>query len=140
MSPGRVISVGATDASDARWKCAGSECYPESACSGFVSAASNYGPIVDLWAPGHNLRTAHIKCPTCERTDPKTRSGTSFSAAIVSGLVARVLQANPSQTPTQVWSRLQTDATIVTPPIDPMNGNSMLVFRAGAAACNPELP
>jgi hypothetical protein len=54
--------------------------------------------------------------------------------------VARLLQASPSLTPTGVWNRLQTDATIVSPPIDPANGNSMLVYRSGMAVCNPELP
>ena len=139
-SPGRVISVGATNASDTRWQCTGNECYPETGCSGSVSAGSNFGPIVDIWAPGHNLKSAHIKCSSCIRTHPTTKSGTSFSAAVVSGVVARMLQASPSLTPTQVWNRLQTDATLVSPPIDPPNGTSMLVFRAGTAACNPELP
>jgi subtilisin family serine protease len=139
-SPGRVISVGATNAADTRWQCAGAECYDEQGCSGNVPAASNFGPIVDIWAPGHDLESAHIKCSSCRRTDVKRRSGTSFSAAIVSGIVARMLQANSSLTPTQVWNRLQTDATIVSPPIDPPNGSNMLVFRSGSAVCNPELP
>ena len=105
-----------------------------------VPAASNYGPIVDIWAPAHNLQSAHIKCSTCRRTVVYTKSGTSFAAAIVSGVVARMLQANPSLKPSEVWSRLQTDATIVTPTIDPSTGNSMLVYRAGSAVCSPELP
>lgn len=141
LSPGRVISVGGTNASDTRWQCAGAECYYEARCpSGQVAAASNYGPIVDIWAPAHNLESAHIKCATCRRTRVTSRSGTSFSAAIVSGVVARLLQASPSLKPTQVWDRLQTDATIVAPPIDPANGNSLFVYRAGSATCNPELP
>jgi serine protease len=141
LSPGRVISVGGTNATDTRWQCAGAECYDDRNCSNVdVPAASNFGPIVDIWAPGHNLESAHIKCSTCRRTDPRRRSGTSFSAGTVSGIVARLLQASPSLTPTGVWNRLQTDATIVSPPIDPANGNSMLVYRSGMAVCNPELP
>lgn len=142
LSPGRVISVGGTKATDVRWQCTpGTDCYDEHRCgSGFVPAASNYGPIVDIWAPAHNLESAHIKCSSCRRTLATMRSGTSFSAAIVSGAVARILQANPTLKPTDVWNRLQTDATIVTPPIDPSNGNSRFVYRAGSAACNPELP
>jgi len=141
-TPGHVVSVGGTNASDARWQCVPSvDCYAEAKCGGgTVNAASNYGPIVDIWAPAHNLESAHIKCANCRRTLATARSGTSFSAAIVSGIVARMLQANPSLTPTQVWSRLQTDATVVSPAIDPSNGNSMLVYRAGGATCNPELP
>ncbi len=139
-SPGRVISVGATNASDARWQCAGNECYPETGCSGSVSAGSNFGPIVDVWAPGHNLKSAHIKCPSCFRTHPTTKSGTSFSSAVVSGVVARMLQASPSLTPTQVWNSLQTDATLVSPPIDPPSGSSMLVYRSGSTICTPQLP
>jgi large repetitive protein len=139
-SPGRVISVGGTKATDARWQCSGSECYDELGCSGKVQAASNFGPLVDIWAPAHNLQSAHIKCATCRRTSPTAKSGTSFSAAIVSGIVARLLQANPSLTPTQIWDRLQTDATVVSPPIDPSNGNSLFIYRSGNAVCNPELP
>ena len=142
LSPGRVISVGGTNATDTRWNCiVDGDCHNEPKCSpGFAPAASNYGPIVDIWAPAHNLKSAHIKCSSCVRTNPTTKSGTSFSAAVVSGIVARMLQASPSLTPTQVWNRLQTDATLVSPPIDPPNGSSMLVFRSGSAACNPELP
>jgi subtilisin family serine protease len=141
LSPGRVISVGGTNPADTRWQCSGDECYGEWYCDGKQHpAASNFGPIVDLWAPGHNLQSAHIKCSTCRRTLPSMKSGTSFAAGIVSGIVARVLQANPSLTPTQVWDRLQTDATIVSPPIDPPNGSNMLVFRSGNAICSPELP
>jgi len=140
-SPGRVISVGGTDELDARWQCAGAECYNETGCgSQGVPAGSNYGPIVDIWAPAHSLQSAHIKCASCRRTLATSKSGTSFSAAIVSGVVARILQANPSLTPAQVWTRLQTDATLVSPPIDPSNGNSMLVYRSGSATCSPELP
>jgi len=141
VSPGRVISVGGTNEADARWQCVGAECYNEKGCANQdVPAASNYGPIVDIWAPAHNLQSAHIKCSTCRRTVVYTKSGTSFAAAIVSGVVARMLQANPSLKPSEVWSRLQTDATIVTPTIDPSTGNSMLVYRAGSAVCSPELP
>jgi subtilisin family serine protease len=141
VTPGHVISVGGTNESDSRWQCAGGECYYEAKCGGGqIAAASNYGPIVDIWAPAHNLQSAHIQCASCRRTLATAKSGTSFSAAIVSGIVARMLQASPSLTPTQVWSRLQTDATVVSPSIDPSNGNSMLVYRAGSATCSPELP
>jgi len=141
LTPGHVISVGGTNETDSRWQCSGGECYYEAKCGGGqIAAASNYGPIVDIWAPAHNLESAHIQCASCRRALATARSGTSFSAAIVSGIVARLLQANPSLTPTQVWSRLQTDATVVSPAIDPSNGNSMLVYRAGSASCNPELP
>jgi subtilisin family serine protease len=141
-SPGRVISVGGTSAADVRWTCVpGVDCYNEARCgNGQVPAASNYGPIVDVWAPAHDLESAHIKCASCRRMAPTQRSGTSFSAAIVSGVVARMLQASPSLTPVQIWNRLQTDATLVSPPIDASNGNSLFVHRAGSATCNPELP
>lgn len=142
VSPGRVISVGATQEGDTRWQCSGGECYLETGCSGSLdtNGASNYGAIVDIYAPGHNIESAHILCSTCRRTLATTRSGTSFAAAVVSGLAARILQANPSFTPAQVWNQLQLDSTIVFPAIDPVNGNSMLVHRAGAPVCSPELP
>lgn len=142
VSPGRVVSVGGTQESDTRWQCSGAECFLEYGCGGQLdtNAASNFGAIVDIYAPGHNIESAHIQCSSCRRTDPTTRSGTSFSTAVVSGIVARILQANPTFTPTQVWNQLQLDATVVSPTIDPVNGNSLLAYRLGAPICSPELP
>lgn len=138
QTPGRVISAGAIQEADTRWVSSGAELYQEQSCNPNVSvnAASNFGSIVDIWAAGHNVKAAHLSSATAYRTSPTAKSGTSFSAAIVSGVVARILQANPTFTPLQVWNQLQTDATM----IPPINGNGRLVYRGGAVLCSPELP
>jgi subtilisin family serine protease len=154
VTPGHVISVGAIQEDDTRWVApplGQQEHYLEAACgcsqqcfegSCCVTGASNYGVLVDIYAPGHNIASAHIFCSTCRRTIPNTRSGTSFSAAVVSGVVARMLQANPGLTPVGVWNQLQADATHVGFDIDPAPGvfNDMIVFRQGSVTCNPQYP
>ena len=138
LTPGHVISVGGIQESDTRWISTGTERYlGETDCSNnsVAAPASNYGPIVDIWAPAHNLREAHIASASSYRTTVNLRSGTSFAAAVVSGVVARMLQANMSLTPQQVWNQLQTDATVITP----ISGNGKLVYRNGPT-CSPELP
>lgn len=147
LSPGRVISVGGIAENDARWQCRpelGGQCLMESAINDNnlfddVPAGSNYGNTVDIYAPAHNIESAHIACDTCVRGPYPERSGTSFAAPIVTGLAARLLQVEQNLTPTQVWDRLQQDASRPWP-IDDENGNSMIAYREGAAACFPEHP
>jgi hypothetical protein len=73
-SPARapsVITVGATTIGDAR------------------SDISNYGPVVDIFAPGQNV----ISCDTDSDTSTKSLSGTSMATPHVSGLVAYLISA-----------------------------------------------
>lgn len=66
---------------------------------------SNAGPCVTLFAPAKNLFLASIASANSYR-DARVRgghaSGTSFSAPIVAGFAARLLQNNPTMTPVQV--------------------------------------
>lgn len=100
-TPGRVISVGGTRADDTRWDCIHRE--PPTLCS---EPGSNFGTCVDIYAPAHNLNSASLKSPSSFREYYPLRSGTSFSAAIVSGLVAQYLEQNPSFTPEEVWNAI----------------------------------
>ena len=68
---------------------------------------SNYGSCVDIFAPGSDLVGAWFGSTDVYRSS----SGTSNAAPIVSGIVALMLQDNPSLTQSQVEERLKTNAT-----------------------------
>lgn len=83
-----AITVGATDRNDA------------------MSYFSNYGSCVDIMAPGSNIPAANMSS-----IFPMTRSGTSFSAPMVSGAVARALERQPRMTPAEASDWLITNST-----------------------------
>ncbi|KAG9223385.1 hypothetical protein PLEOSDRAFT_1095843 [Pleurotus ostreatus PC15] len=79
-SPARVpsvITVGAITISDAR------------------SSASNYGSVVDVYAPGQNIISAWIGSPTATNII----SGTSPAASFVAGLVAYLISVHGNLSP-----------------------------------------
>ncbi len=98
-SPARTpdaITVGATTLTDAR------------------SSFSNFGPCVDIFAPGSSITSSwHLGDAATN-----TISGTSMASPHVAGAVALYLGANPEATPAQVASVLTTIATpgVVTSP------------------------
>ncbi|HZI48834.1 MAG TPA: S8 family serine peptidase, partial [Pyrinomonadaceae bacterium] len=77
------------------------------------SRDSNFGPFVDLFAPGMGIMSAS----NLDRNgngvfdDTIFDSGTSISAAHVTGVVARVLQAQPDLTPAAVQGAIKNCAT-----------------------------
>lgn len=117
-----VITVGGTDINDNRYQCA--------ACDA-TERGSNVGPCVDVYAPARNIHGAHIASPTAYRdqqvwvdqlkqefpgsypnlTTEVTSTGTSFSAPVVSGIAARLLQMFPTMTVRQVWDNIHDNAT-----------------------------
>lgn len=91
ISPAHVhdaITVGAVNNSDTR--------------AGF----SNFGSVVDLFAPGVDILSAGIASDTAMQVD----SGTSMAAPHVSGVAALYLQRNPRATPATVQLALTMNA------------------------------
>jgi subtilisin family serine protease len=84
-----IISVGASDRSELR------------------ASYSNFGTCVDLFAPGSDLVGAWVGSTTTYRSS----SGTSNAAPIVSGIVATMLQREPTLTQQQAEQRLVANAT-----------------------------
>ncbi|MFI5945232.1 S8 family peptidase [Streptomyces uncialis] len=92
FSPARVteaLTVGSTTNTDAR------------------SSFSNYGTVLDLFAPGTSITSAWNTTDTATNTI----SGTSMAAPHVAGAAALYLQANPNATPAQVSAALVSAAT-----------------------------
>ncbi|MDI3097724.1 S8 family serine peptidase [Streptomyces sp. AN-3] len=91
-SPARVteaITVGATTSSDAR------------------ASYSNYGSVLDIFAPGSSITSAWNSGDSATNTI----SGTSMASPHVAGAAALHLADNPSATPAQVASALTSAAT-----------------------------
>jgi subtilisin family serine protease len=92
FSPARVttaITVGSTDRNDAR------------------SSFSNFGSVVDVFAPGRDITSAWNTSDTATNTI----SGTSMATPHVAGVVARYLQGNFNVTPAQVEAAIKSNAT-----------------------------
>jgi subtilisin family serine protease len=68
---------------------------------------SNYGPCVDLFAPGVDITSDWFTT----RTATETISGTSMASPHVAGAVALYLQAHPGATPATVASAVRKMAT-----------------------------
>jgi len=84
-----AYTVGATTSSDAR------------------TTFSNYGPCVDIFAPGQGITSAWVGGTTATNTI----SGTSMSAPHVAGVAALYLQGNPKASPQQVYDSISEYST-----------------------------
>jgi aqualysin 1 len=92
-SPARVgeaITVGSTTSSDSR------------------SSFSNYGSVVDIFAPGSSIRSAWYTTDTATAT----LSGTSMASPHVAGVAARYLQGNTTASPATVRNAIVNAATL----------------------------
>jgi hypothetical protein len=109
-----VITVGATDE------------------TGDMALYSNYGPAVEISAPGGGLFTGVLSTSNTGTTVPASDSyashmGTSMAAPHVSGVVSLMLSRNPHLTPGQVLEILQDTARPF-----PEYGLCALFFSCGA--------
>jgi aqualysin 1 len=92
QSPARVneaITVGATTQSDAR------------------SSFSNFGSVVDIFAPGSSILSSWYT----SNSATATLSGTSMASPHVAGVAARYLASTPGATPAQVRNEIVNNAT-----------------------------
>jgi hypothetical protein len=71
--------------------------------SDLVSLSSNFGPCIDLYAPGEDVPGSSVDTP-----DKIMKSGTSVSAAIVAGVVATYRDANPRWSAVRIRQRMKT--------------------------------
>ncbi|MDB4950421.1 MAG: Aqualysin 1 [Gemmatimonadetes bacterium] len=86
---GEAITVGATTSTDAR------------------ASYSNYGPCVDVFAPGSSITSTWYTSTTATNTI----SGTSMASPHVAGVAALYLQGNPTASPATVASAIVSTAT-----------------------------
>jgi len=92
-SPARVaaaITVGSSTINDAR------------------SSFSNFGSVVDIFAPGSSILSAWRTSDTATAT----LSGTSMASPHVAGVAARFLQSNPTASPATVRNEIVNQATL----------------------------
>ena len=93
FSPARVsaaITVGSSTINDQR------------------SSFSNFGSVVDIFAPGTSIVSSWFSSDTATAT----LSGTSMATPHVAGVAARVLQGNPTLTPAGVRNAIVNAATL----------------------------
>jgi subtilisin family serine protease len=112
-SPARVaeaITVGSTTRTDAR------------------SSFSNFGSVVDIFAPGSSITSAWNTSDTATNTI----SGTSMATPHVTGVAARYLQGNPTASPATVRNAIVSAATLNRLTGIPSGTANRLLFRAGA--------
>ncbi|MCX5392955.1 S8 family peptidase [Streptomyces sp. NBC_00094] len=120
-SPARVseaITVGSTTSTDAR------------------SSFSNYGTVLDIFAPGSSIKSSWNTSDTATNTI----SGTSMATPHVAGAAAVYLAGNPTATPAQVSTALTTAATpnVVTSP--GTGSPNRLLFVGGGTTPPPTGP
>jgi subtilisin family serine protease len=112
-SPARVaeaITVGSSTINDAR------------------SSFSNFGSVVDIFAPGSSIQSSWFTSDTATATI----SGTSMASPHVAGVAARILQSNPGASPATVRNEMVSQATLNRLSGIPSGTSNRLLFRSGS--------
>ncbi|XP_061634794.1 proprotein convertase subtilisin/kexin type 9 isoform X2 [Phyllopteryx taeniolatus] len=97
------------------------------------AGGTNFGPCVDLFAPGDDIIGASSECDTCFTA----RSGTSQAAAHVAGIAAVILSSNQKALPLQVLHTLLRSSTGGTVDVRPLLGTYRLTTPNLVAAMPP---
>lgn len=102
----------------------------------YRSSFSNWGPCVDLFAPGSYITSI------LNRSGTGDKSGTSMAAPHVAGVAALLLEEDPGRSPAQVWSAMESAATpgvVISP--GPGSPNLLLYTEPGTIdpcpGCSP---
>jgi aqualysin 1 len=112
-SPARVaaaITVGSSTRTDAR------------------SSFSNFGSVVDIFAPGSSILSAYHT----SNSATATLSGTSMAAPHVAGVAARIKQNNPGASPATVRNEIVNTATLNRLSGIPSGTANRLLFRSSS--------
>ncbi len=105
-----AITVGATLSSDAK------------------ASYSNFGPCVDVWAPGSGITSAGMADDNAVRS----MSGTSMASPHVAGIAALYLAANPGASPGAVANAIRnTSSTGIVTGLDGTSANRMVFSWLG---------
>ena len=110
-SPARVsaaITVGSSTINDAR------------------SSFSNFGSVVDVFAPGSSI----VSSWRTSDTATATLSGTSMASPHVAGVAARILQSNPGASPATVRNTIVNEASLNKLSGIPSGTSNRLLFRS----------
>jgi subtilisin family serine protease len=92
---------------------------------------SNFGPCVDVYAPGSAIVGPDIHSPPSGEV---TDSGTSYASPLVAGAVARVRQQFPGASASTIVATLLCDATAGIVRGNPANTANALLMAPAAAA------
>lgn len=112
-SPARVaaaITVGSSTINDGR------------------SSFSNFGSVVDVFAPGSSIQSAWFTSDTATAT----LSGTSMASPHVAGVAARIRQGNPGASPATVRNEIVNTSSLNRLTGIPSGTANRLLFRSGA--------
>lgn len=98
------------------------------------TAWSNYGPCVDLYAPGDNI----VSASNTSNTGWASMKGTSMSAPHVAGAAALIMSVHPAWTPAQVSAEIIGKAT--TGKVKNAYSVNRLLFTGGGSTKAPLWP